>query len=85
MVELVIELTILHLLSSIVNLNLSYQLYSETIFYESIDLTQNNTSELYFQSEKSFGMLRTRAFQPYYQILYVDSVDHVDITSTLLH
>ena len=38
-----------------------------------------------FQSEKSFRMLRIRAFQPYHQILYVDSVDSVDITSTLLH
>ena len=38
-----------------------------------------------FQSEKSFGMLGIRAFQPYHQILYVDSVDRVDITSTLLH
>ena len=38
-----------------------------------------------FNPQKSFGMLRTRAFQPYHQILYVDSVDRVDITSTLLH
>ena len=33
-----------------------------------------------FQSEKSFEMLGTMAFQPYHQILYVDSVDRVDIT-----
>ena len=38
-----------------------------------------------FQSEKKFGMLGIRAFQPYNQILYVDSVDRVDITSKLLH
>ena len=38
-----------------------------------------------FQSEKSFGMLGTRALQPYYQILYVNGVNRVDITGTLLH
>ena len=30
-------------------------------------------------------MLGIRAFQPYHQILYVDSVNSVDITNTLLH
>ena len=37
-----------------------------------------------FQSEKSFGMLRLRAFEPYYQILYMlknvkDVKDYFDL------
>ena len=30
-----------------------------------------------FQSEKSFGKLRLRAFQPYHQIMYIEASTHI--------
>ena len=49
-----------------------------------------------FQSAKSFGKLRLRAFQPYHQTIYVDTVDtrqgslmhqcyHVDTVDTVFN